>query len=42
MKAQRGHPDELIVGLVSISDRATRGVYVDQGLPGRSRRRWSS
>ena len=26
------HP--LLVGLVSISDRATAGVYVDQGLPG--------
>jgi molybdopterin adenylyltransferase len=34
MKARRSHPDELIVGLVSISDRATAGVYADQGLPG--------
>jgi molybdopterin adenylyltransferase len=34
MKAQRRHPDELIVGLVSISDRASAGVYTDQGLPG--------
>lgn len=34
MKAQRRHPDELIVGLVSISDRAAGGVYQDQGLPG--------
>jgi molybdopterin adenylyltransferase len=34
MKATRSHPDELIVGLVSISDRASRGAYVDQGLPG--------
>jgi molybdopterin adenylyltransferase len=34
MKAQRRHPDELIVGLVSISDRAAGGVYADQGLPG--------
>jgi molybdopterin adenylyltransferase len=34
MKAQRSHPDELIVGLVSISDRASAGVYADQGLPG--------
>ncbi|UHL62564.1 molybdopterin adenylyltransferase [Paralcaligenes sp. KSB-10] len=29
----RGHPDELLVGLVSISDRASSGVYQDQGLP---------
>ena len=34
MKARRNHPDELIVGLVSVSDRASAGVYVDQGLPG--------
>jgi molybdopterin adenylyltransferase len=34
MKAQRSHPDELIVGLVSISDRAARGAYEDKGLPG--------
>jgi molybdopterin adenylyltransferase len=34
MKAQRRHPDELIVGLVSISDRASRGAYEDKGLPG--------
>ena len=34
MKAQRRHPDELIVGLVSISDRASRGAYQDKGLPG--------
>jgi molybdopterin adenylyltransferase len=33
MKAERRHPDELILGLVSISDRATQGVYADQGLP---------
>ncbi len=26
--------DELLIGLVSISDRASSGVYVDQGLPG--------
>ncbi|HEY3460782.1 MAG TPA: molybdopterin adenylyltransferase [Casimicrobiaceae bacterium] len=25
---------QLVVGLVSISDRASQGVYVDQGLPG--------
>jgi len=29
----RSHPDELICGLVSISDRASTGVYVDQGIP---------
>jgi molybdopterin adenylyltransferase len=34
MTAQRRHPDELIVGLVSISDRASRGAYEDKGLPG--------
>ena len=34
MKAQRSHPDELIVGLVSVSDRAAAGIYADQGLPG--------
>lgn len=33
MKAERSHPDELVLGLVSISDRASRGVYEDQGLP---------
>jgi molybdopterin adenylyltransferase len=27
-------PDELIVGLVSISDRASAGLYEDKGLPG--------
>lgn len=31
--APRRHPDELIVGLVSVSDRATAGDYVDQGIP---------
>ena len=34
MPATRKHPDELIVGLVSISDRAAGGVYEDKGLPG--------
>ncbi|ETH87377.1 molybdopterin biosynthesis mog protein, partial [Bordetella pertussis STO1-CHOC-0018] len=29
----RSHPDELLIGLVSISDRASTGVYQDQGLP---------
>ncbi len=33
MKKNRTHPDELIIGLVSISDRASGGVYEDQGLP---------
>lgn len=34
MKPERSHPDELILGLVSVSDRASKGVYADQGLPG--------
>ncbi len=34
MQARRAFPNELIVGIVSVSDRASRGVYVDQGLPG--------
>ena len=34
MKAKRRHPDELVVGLVSISDRASHGAYKDMGLPG--------
>jgi len=29
----RQHPDELLIGLVSVSDRASAGVYPDQGLP---------
>ncbi|HEY0295194.1 MAG TPA: molybdopterin adenylyltransferase [Bordetella sp.] len=29
----RRHPDELIVGLVSVSDRASAGVYADEGVP---------
>ncbi|GAB7535362.1 molybdopterin adenylyltransferase [Burkholderia sp. 22PA0099] len=33
MTTKRKHPDELIVGLVSISDRASRGDYQDQGIP---------
>jgi molybdopterin adenylyltransferase len=32
-KIARNHPDELIVGLVSISDRASSGVYEDKGIP---------
>ena len=27
------NPQELIIGLVSISDRASRGVYKDEGIP---------
>ncbi len=34
----RRHPDELIVGLVSVSDRASSGAYTDQGVP--SLREW--
>ncbi|MEP6607503.1 MAG: molybdopterin adenylyltransferase [Burkholderiaceae bacterium] len=34
MKASRAFPNELILGLVSISDRASQGIYADQGLPG--------
>jgi molybdopterin adenylyltransferase len=34
MKAERRHPEELVLGLVSISDRASRGIYADEGLPG--------
>ncbi len=33
MKKTRTHPDELLIGLVSISDRASSGVYEDQGVP---------
>ena len=33
MKKTWAHPDELIIGLVSISDRASSGVYEDQGVP---------
>ncbi len=32
-RLQRQHPDQLIVGLVSVSDRATAGDYEDQGIP---------
>jgi molybdopterin adenylyltransferase len=32
-KKIRNHPDELLIGLVSISDRASSGVYEDQGVP---------
>nr|WP_153099728.1 molybdopterin adenylyltransferase [Paraburkholderia hayleyella] len=27
------HPDEIVIGLVSVSDRASKGVYDDQGIP---------
>ncbi|MGY8523927.1 molybdopterin adenylyltransferase [Paracidovorax citrulli] len=30
---QRRHPDELLVGFVSISDRASSGTYQDEGIP---------
>jgi molybdopterin adenylyltransferase len=29
----RNNPDELLIGLVSVSDRASSGVYEDQGIP---------
>jgi len=32
-KPKKNNPDELLVGLVSISDRASSGVYQDQGIP---------
>lgn len=33
MKAKKSNPDEVLIGLVSISDRASSGVYEDQGIP---------
>lgn len=33
LRATRSHPDELVCGLVSISDRASQGVYDDAGIP---------
>lgn len=33
MTKPKNNPDELLIGLVSISDRATSGVYTDQGIP---------
>jgi molybdopterin adenylyltransferase len=30
---KKTNPDELLIGLVSISDRASTGVYQDQGIP---------
>src|SRR2546426_1200733 len=32
-KPNRSNPDQLLIGLVSISDRAAGGVYQDQGIP---------
>lgn len=29
----RSHPDEIWIGLISISDRASQGVYQDEGIP---------
>ncbi len=31
--SERAHPDEIFIGLVSVSDRASRGTYQDQGIP---------
>lgn len=31
--SQRSHPDELRIGLVSVSDRASSGQYEDEGIP---------
>lgn len=30
---KKSNPDELLIGLVSVSDRASSGVYEDQGIP---------
>lgn len=30
---KKSSPDELLIGLVSVSDRASAGVYEDQGIP---------
>ena len=32
-RAVRSHPDEIVIGVVSISDRASSGVYEDKGIP---------
>ena len=32
-RLQRQHPDQLLVGLVSVSDRASAGEYKDEGIP---------
>ncbi|WP_397474045.1 molybdopterin adenylyltransferase [Pusillimonas sp.] len=33
VRLTRRNPDELLVGLVSVSDRASSGAYEDQGIP---------
>jgi len=33
MTRKKNNPDELLIGLVSISDRASSGQYQDQGIP---------
>lgn len=33
MMKNRNHPDELLIGLISVSDRASTGVYEDLGVP---------
>lgn len=38
LQSQRQHPDQLIIGLVSVSDRASSGQYQDEGIP--ALRRW--
>ena len=30
---KRNTPNEIKIGLISISDRASRGVYSDEGIP---------
>nr|WP_144108875.1 molybdopterin adenylyltransferase [Paraburkholderia sp. BCC1886] len=32
-KPERRHADEIVIGIVSISDRASTGVYEDKGIP---------
>ncbi|WP_344762173.1 molybdopterin adenylyltransferase [Actimicrobium antarcticum] len=32
-KPTRTEPDQLRIGLISISDRASAGIYIDQGIP---------
>jgi molybdopterin adenylyltransferase len=32
-RALRAGPDELVIGLLSVSDRASAGQYADEGLP---------
>jgi molybdopterin adenylyltransferase len=39
-QTKKNNPDELLIGLVSISDRASSGVYEDQGIP--ALREWFS